>query len=280
MYRLAASFAFALIGSCLGLAQTNAHLTAAEIMQRVAANQDSAQQLRRQYVYKQQVHVVSRKTNGKLMQEETATYDVVPNEQGSKKQLKQLLGKYWHNDAYVNYSGEEAPDSDSLDGDLVHDLREDVLNEKKSKDGLAVDLFPLTSKEQSKYAFRLLGDQNLNGRSVYHIAFRPKDKSDIVWKGEAFIDKEDFQPVNVFTKLSRKVPFLVRTALGTNLPGLGFSVTYKRQPDGTWFPASFGTEFRLRAVFFINRELSVSLQNSDFEKTHVDSAIHYETPAQ
>lgn len=280
MYRFAASFVFALIGSCLGLAQTSEPLTAAKIMDRVAANQDSAQQLRRQYVYKQQVHVVSRKTNGKLMREETATYDVIPSEQGSNKQLKQLLGKYWHNDEYANYSGEEAPDLDSLDGDLVHDLREDLVNEKKSKDGLAVDLFPLTSKEQSKYAFRLLGDQNLNGRSVYHIAFRPKDKSDIVWKGEAFIDKEDFQPVNVFTKLSRKVPFLVRTALGTNLPDLGFSVTYKRQPDGAWFPVSFGTEFRFKAVFFINRELSVSLQNSDFEKTHVDSAIHYEAPVQ
>jgi hypothetical protein len=79
----------------------------------------------------------------------------------------------------------------------------------------------------------------------------------------------------VFTKLSRKIPFFVRTALGTDLPGVGFSVTYKRQPDGVWFPASFGTEFRLKAVFFIKRDISVSLQNSGFEHTHVDSTLHY-----
>lgn len=53
-------------------------------------------------------------------------------------------------------------------------------------------------------------------------------------------------------------------------------MTYKRQEDGLWFPVTFGTEFRLRAIFFINREITVSLQNSDFEKTHVDSVVRYD----
>jgi hypothetical protein len=259
--------------------QTVQPLTPDQIMARVAENQDRAEQLRKQYVYKQHIHVVSRKTNGKLMREETTDYDVFPQEQGSSKKVKQLLGKYWSKGQYLDYSADPAPDSDSLDGDLVRSLRDDLVDERRSKDGLAVDLFPLCSKEQAQYTFRLLGEQALNGRSVYHVGFHPKDKSDITWKGEAFIDKEDLQPVTVFTKLSRRIPFLVRTALGTDLPGVGFSVTYKRQPDGVWFPASFGTEFRLHAVFFINRDISMSLQNSDFEKTHADTTIHYEMPA-
>jgi len=57
-------------------------------------------------------------------------------------------------------------------------------------------------------------------------------------------------------------------------------VSYKRQPDGIWFPVSFGTEFRLKALFVIDRNISVSLVNSDFEHTHVDSAIHYAAQAQ
>ena len=61
------------------------------------------------------------------------------------------------------------------------------------------------------------------------------------------------------------------------MPDVGFSVSYKRQPDGVWFPVSFGTEFRLHAVFFMNREITFSLQNSDFEKTHVDSVVYYQT---
>ena len=250
-------------------------LTADQIMQRVAANQDKADELRRQYVYKQHIHVASRKTNGKLMQEETADYDVFPAPQGSSKKLIHLLGKFWTNKQYQTYTSEPIPDDDSIDGSLVSDFRSDLADEKRSKDGLAANLFPLMSKEQVKYRFTLLADQTMNGRSVYRVRFDPKDKSDIDWSGEAFIDKEDSQPVMIFTKLSRKIPFMIRTALGTDLPGVGFSVTYKRQPDGVWFPATFGTEFRLRVLFFINRDISVSLLNADFEHTHVDSTVHY-----
>ena len=278
-YLLFFNFVF---GSCGLLTQAEAHaqITADQIMERVASNQDRAEELRKQYVYKQHIHIASRKTNGKLMREENADYDVFPSEQGSTKKLKQLLGKYWHKNGYVDYSGEADPDSDLIDGEIVSDFRDDLADERRSKDGLAADLFPLTSKEQRQYRFKRLADQKLNGRDVYRIRFEPKDKSDSAWTGEAFIDTEDFQPVMVFTKLSRKVPFLIRTALGTDVPGVGFSVTYKRQPDGVWFPASFGTEFRLKALFFINRDISVSLLNSDFEHTHVESMIHYGAESQ
>lgn len=268
---------YAAFGCGFLAAQSNPPLTADRIMQKVGANQDRSEELRRHYVYRQHVQVTSRKTNGKLMQAEVADYVVVPGAEASTKKLTALTGKYWQKDKYIDYSGEQALDHDSLDGELVSDLRTDLVNERRTKDGIATNLFPLTSKEQEKYVFKLLAEEAMNGRNTYQIAFRPKDKSDTVWKGEALIDAEEFQPVNVFTRLARRVPFWVRTTLGTDLPDVGFSVSYKRQPDGVWFPVSFGTEFRLHAVFFINREITVSLQNSDFEKTHVDSVVHYET---
>lgn len=248
-------------------------------MARVAANQDRSEQLRTQYVYRQHIHVASRKTNGKLMREETADYEVLPDASGSKKELKKLDGRYLEHGKYVPYSTEAVSKGDGLDAGLVNSFRENLTNEN-SKDGMGRDLFPLTSSEQAKYSFQLLGEQTLNGRSVYHLSFRPRrmgpakhqwDEAD--WAGEAFIDKEDFEPVNVYTKLAERIPLFVRTVFGTDVPGLGFSVTYKRQPDGIWFPSSFGTEFRIHAVFFINRVVTVSLQNSDFERTHVDSKI-------
>jgi hypothetical protein len=272
--RLIFSILFVFVSSCLWLQADSQSLTPESIMARVAANQDRTEKLRSEYVYKQHIHVISRKTNGKLMSEETTDFDVVPQPQGTQRQLKQIAGKCLVKGKYLTYSKEPAPNIDSLDGDLLHDFREDLTNDK-SKDGMAKDLFPLTTAEQSHYQFRLLGEQTANGRAVYRIGFSPKDKTDTDWAGEALIDKEDFQPVNVYTKLSKKLPFFVRTMLGTDLPGIGFNVTYKRQPDGVWFPVSFGTEFRLRAVFFINRDLSISLQNSGFERTHVDSKIDY-----
>ena len=108
---------------------------------------------------------------------------------------------------------------------------------------------------------------------MYHFSFRPKGKSDYNWKGDAYIDAGQYQPVLVRTAMSRKIPFAVRTLLGTSLPGLGFTVIYAPQPDGVWFPVSFGTEFKLHVFFFLNREIVISAENRDFAKTHVSSQI-------
>ena len=251
----------------------NAPLTADAIMARVAANQDRSDELLKQYVYRQHTHILTHKPKGgRLLREETADYDVTPTPDGTQKELKVLTGRYWNKGKYETFEGEPAPDADRLDGSLIHDFRNDLSNEK-TKDGLAKDLFPLTSEQQKDYDFKLLGQEMQEGRSVYHIGFRPKDKGEITWAGEAYIDAAEFQPVRVFTKLSRRIPFGVRTFLGTDLPGLGFNVVYKRQEDGVWFPATFGMEIRIHVLFFINRDVSVSLENTGFQHTQVKSKV-------
>ncbi|HKT87933.1 MAG TPA: hypothetical protein VJQ59_05825 [Candidatus Sulfotelmatobacter sp.] len=254
-------------------------LTADAIMARVAENQDRSEALRKEFVYRQHIHILTHKPGGRMMREETADYDVTPMPDGTEKKLTSLTGRYWQKGKYETFSGEPIPQEDSLDGGLVKDFRNDLADDK-SKDGLGKDLFPLTSEEQKKYAFQLLGEETQDGRRVYHIGFRPKDKDEITWAGEAYIDAAEFEPVRVFTKLSRRIPFMIRTLLGTDVPGIGFNVVYQRQDDGVWFPATFGTEFRIRAVFFINREVSISLDNSGFERTHVKSTIKMVGPAQ
>jgi hypothetical protein len=236
------------------------------------------------------------------MCEEVTDSRVSPQQKESQQQLQALDGRYWRKGRYVHYttlqehdateSKDSAPkdratgdgqskdkevktekeDLDGMDIDLVENLRKN-LAEDKSKDGLGKGLFPLTTEQQAKYLFELKGRQTMNGRDVYHVSFRPKDKNDFDWKGEAFIDTQEYEPVVVYTEMSRKIPLAVRTLLGTNLPGLGFSVTYDREPDGVWFPVSFGTEFRMRVLFFIARDISMSLTNTHFEKTHSDARI-------
>lgn len=246
--------------------------SAQEIMARVAANQDRAEKLRAEYVYQQHIRVVTRRTNGKLAREETTDYVVTPTPEGTKKELKHIEGRYWRKGKYLDFQGEPVPEADSLDGDLVDDFRGDLANDD-SRDGLGRNLFPLTSKEQKQYRFVLAGEETFRGRKVYRLKFRPADKDNFTWAGEAVIDAEEFQPVTVFTHLSRKIPFLVRTMLGTNLPGIGFNVEYRRFDEGIWFPVSFGTEFRLHVLFFLNRDITVSLENSAFERANVQSKI-------
>lgn len=96
------------------------------------------------------------------------------------------------------------------------------------------------------------------------------------WAGEALVSREDFEPVQVATKLAHGVPFLVRTALGTNIHGLGFTVTYSKFDEGVWFPVSYGAEFDFRVVFVFSRKVSVSLANSEFKRTSADSSVSFQ----
>ncbi len=268
-------------------------LTAEAIMAKVAANQDRSDQLRSEYIYHQRIHVVLQKANGTRMRDEVADYVITPTPSGTRRKLTAISGYYRHGGQYLAFKGEPRPDADSVDGDMLNDFRHDLMEENSndgitndlkhdstedhSKDGIAGDLFPLTSEQQKNYQYKLIGEETQQGRSVYRIGFRPKDRKDYDWAGEADIDATDFQPVRVYTKLSRPLPFLLRT-LVVDLPGLGFNVQYQRQADGVWFPASFGTEFRIHLFMVWGRTVMISLQNTEFERTHVQHQITYEQP--
>jgi hypothetical protein len=248
--------------------------TAEEIMRQVAVHQDHAQATRAHYIYDQHVKVVIRKPNGKLAREELADLLVFPKASGIESKRESIQGTYLKKGIYIKFQGDPVPDSNTLDGGLAKSFREDLLN-TDSKDGLAKDLFPLNSDEQKELRFELHDEEVVKGRPTYRIKFAPADRHEIGWAGEALIDKEELQPVSVYTRLSRKLPFAVRTMLGTDVPGIGFSVQYARVEKDVWFPITFGTEFRLHAVFFINRTISVSMENRNFKQSSVESAIEY-----
>ncbi len=100
------------------------------------------------------------------------------------------------------------------------------------------------------------------------------------WKGETLVDAMEFQPVLVTTDLTAKVPMAVRILLGTNVRGVGFTVSYQRMPDGIWFPTGFGGEFELHALFFYKRTVSVNVKNSDFRRADVVSSLAFEIDKQ
>jgi hypothetical protein len=56
---------------------------------------------------------------------------------------------------------------------------------------VAAHLFPFTSTEQNKYDFRLIGQEVVQGRDAYRIAFVPKNKNAFDWAREALIDAAD-----------------------------------------------------------------------------------------
>ena len=250
-----------------------------QIMARVGENQTRAQDMRRAYVYNQKVLARFTRTNGKLAREEKLEYAVAPTPAGVEKKLTHFEGRVQRNGGLVSYNepGKEFKDLD-IDGDLIRDMVNDMTADKDTKDGIGHDLFPLTAPEQAKYVFTLEGKETYRGNPVYRISFRPKphqeDGAD--WKGEALIDAAECQPVMVTTDLAWKIPAAVKVLLGTNVKGVGFTVTYEKFDDGLWFPVSYGGEFHIRAVFFYARNMSISMVNSGFTRAKVSSKIAYD----
>jgi hypothetical protein len=249
------------------------------IMDRVGRNQAQAVAERQEFTFHQKQLLRLIRGNGKVAREENREYDVLPNGHGVKKELLRLDGKYEYKGKYVPYdrAGYKYKGLD-VDGDLIRDLSEGTTNDSRSRDGIGADLFPLTPEEQRKYNFKLLAAEPYRGRDVYRIRFEPKphqESDDASWKGDALIDAAEFQPVSVHTELAYRIPRAVKILLGTNVKGLGFSVSYAKFEDGVWFPVSYGGEFEVRAVFFYKRTISVNLVNTEFHRTNVSSIVTY-----
>lgn len=256
------------------------------IMVQVGINQAKSREQRTQWIYQQKQLLRMVRSGGKLAREEHREYLVLPDRRGIMKQLTYFNGRYEKHGGYFSYDkpGYQYKGLD-LDGELVDGLSNELTNQKESVDGIESDLFPLTYHQQLKYAFRLLGGpEDYRGRKVWRIAFEPKRHSSIldgdegggaVWKGEALIDAQEFQPVTVSTSMTWKMPATVRILLGSNVRGLGFTLSYQKVADGIWFPVSYGGEFEVTGLFFYRRTMSISLVNSGFRHADVSSQIAY-----
>jgi hypothetical protein len=258
--------------------------TGDEIMARVAANQNRAEEMRSAFVYHQNVLIRIKRTNGKLAREEYSEFIVTPTAKRTHKERTLFRGKYVDGGKEVEFDkpGFEHKSMD-IDAGVAEGLGESFTSDGKSRDGIERDLFPLTSKQQRYYNFRLEGTEEYLGHPVYRITFTPKKTPHIVdadeqegnWKGEVLVHRDEYQPVLVTTTLATKIPLLVKTMLGTDVQQLGFKVTYKKFDENLWFPVSYGGEFKLKALFLYGRTIGVSMQNSGFQRAQVDSRVSY-----
>jgi hypothetical protein len=287
-----------------------APVTPAAIMAKVAANMENGATARRQYIYQQRVKASIVQSNGEVNRREARTYAVLPHETSTEKKLEKFSGEYREGKKMIPYSephshgkdhshdakGEEGV-AKGIDAELMAELVDSLVNDKKSPDGIPHDLFPLRTRDLPLYTFQSLGERDWQGRRVLRIGFEPAaKKSDLCvhvgkeededscqtpWAGEAWVDPQELFPVRIDTRLAKGVPWAVRAFLGTNIKQLGFSITYARAGEGAWFPATYGTEFKLDVLFFYKRTISLSLESSDFRRADAVSKIEFEpAPAQ
>ena len=264
-----------------------------EIMKRMAASVEASIEARRHYVYSQTVKARLLRPNSRVARQETRKYTAAPGVDRTEKTLVSLQGEYHKSTTEIikyDKPGFEKGGLD-IDGDLLRDLVDELVNDKKSRDGIPHDLFPLSTKDLPAYTFTFKDQTEVKGRKAYAIAFQPAHKSmcvnlggdddcgqDRPWKGEVLVDAEEFQPVRIYTDLAFKMPWGVKVFLGTNIRQVGFSVAYSRLEPNVWFPVSYGTEFKLDVLFGYHRVITLALDSTDFRRGEAKSEIRFATP--
>ncbi|MGO9242169.1 MAG: hypothetical protein ACLQBJ_15310 [Bryobacteraceae bacterium] len=250
-----------------------------EVLRRVGENQEKAVDARTSIVYTQETRTRLFRGNSKLAREEHRIYTVLPTPDGTDKHLEKFEGRYMHKGKTAAYGDPKFEHSDiDIDAELVRDLTDDLVNDKKSRDGISPDLFPLTAAEQEHYDFQLAGTQKVGQVEALKLTFTPKKGSEDEhpWAGEALVDPVEYQPIRVTTRMAYRIPLAVKVLLGTNIRQLGFTLTCRKVADELWFPVSYGTEFHLRVLFGYARTVTMSIDNRDFRRASADSTIHFE----
>lgn len=308
----------------LALASAQAPDDAQSIMNKVAANSDSAINSRRQYVYRQRLHSSLLQSNGKIVCKESREYTVTPQESTTERSLVSFSGECLQGNQMTPYSQpaivkpglkERAANEDpektggtGSDRESIAAVMNDLAVDPNSRDGIPSMLFPLGSDEIRNYRFSLKGESTIKGRRAYRLTFEPAHHKGVCidagdekshlglhvhinddhpepeqaacrpWKGEVWIDAEEYQPVRIDTQLAKGVPWGVRVFLGSDLRQTGFSLTYQRVAEGVWFPATYGTEFRVVLLWAYKRTITMSMEDTDFRKAGSQSTVTFEQP--
>jgi hypothetical protein len=267
---------------------------AAGIMAKVAENVERAADARKQFVYHQLVRSSLVRSNGQVARREKREFSVFPGEKGTEKKLTSFTGEYRKGKQMIAYSepGHKYKGMD-VDGDLITELTDSLVNDKNSRDGIPHSLFPISTKDLPSYRFTMKGRSEIQGRPAYQIAFEPVRKESCItigseddecdsppWMGDAWIDVAELQPVQILTHLAVKVPWGIRVFLGTNIRQTGFAITYVRAAENVWFPATYGTEFHLNMLWGYKRTITLSMESNGFQRTDANSKIEYQLPPQ
>src|SRR5437773_757580 len=144
------------------------------IMAKVARNQDQAQEIRSAFVYNQTLLLRFKRGDGKTCREELREFTVAPTSKGTHKTLTRFLGKYLKAGKLIEYTepGYHYKSLD-LDSDLMTGFADGFTNQENSRDGLAADVFLLTSAEQKKYVVTLEGREVYRAKHDYRVSFKP-----------------------------------------------------------------------------------------------------------
>lgn len=165
-----------------------------------------------------------------------------------------------------NETEEEAKRNESSDTD---ELR--LAKFKPSNRGDYIDI--LTPEVIGKYIYTLVDQVDLNGRSAFVVAFKPKHQNlpgkkltDRVLnkaEGKLWIDAEEFELAQAQVRLNSEIS--VGGGLIGSLKRAAVTIERIRLPEGIWFDRSMKTDYEARKLMEFTRVITKS-ETRNFQK--------------
>lgn len=147
-----------------------------------------------------------------------------------------------------------------------------IIGSKSGKAAEGRDNF-LTPELVARFQFRLIDEQEINGRTAYQIAFEPKrpplpvhrilDKLVDRMSGTVWIDKEEFEMAQAQVHLSSEID-LLGGVIGS-LKKLAYTMTRTRVGEGIWFNTFSSGDFEGRKLLDSMR-IKTKSQSSNFRR--------------
>lgn len=236
-------------------------LPASQIIQKaVASSQKSAARSEEKYRYSKQSVVEELDSKGRLKERKEKVYDVLFDSGFTSLKLIRINGQ--------QLSGAQLKKQEEME----NEERQKWSRKKSGHGGDDREVF-LTADLVEKYFFKLIDEQSINGRSSYHLSFRPqsgnlpeRELSDRLLNhlvGEIWIDGTDFEIARVDVHLQSEVN-LLGGVIGS-LKRFTFTLDRTRLDDGHWFNCRSQGDFEGRKLLEPMR-IKTRSESVDFSK--------------
>jgi hypothetical protein len=246
-----------------------------EIMRRSVKADNRNEQLRSNYTWK--VVTITREDNGRGDREKTShtrVEEVLPIGGRSYTHLLERDGKPLPREEARK--AQKALDDAMRERNKLSPEQREVAAAKararRTKDREAIQQVP------EAFDFRILGEETLNGRAVWHLQAKPrrdyKGPNANIYRnmeGTLWVDKKDYQWVKIEAETLDTISFgwfLARIAKGTRI-----AFEYARVNDELWAPKTFSLHAAVRVALLKKVSADQDATFSDYRKFQTDSRL-------
>lgn len=249
-----------------------ADLSAIDIVRRATTRENDNLALRLQYTYRETANEKRLSKKGEVESDHQTVHEVFYI---GGEQYRKLVSK----DGRPLSDKDAEREQNKLDKQIEKRKNESPSEATKRQEKDLREAREFRDQILEAYDFRIVGEEDVDGRPCYRIhadpkpGFRPRGDGKILRKirGDLWIDKDNFKWARVEAESIDTIPGmggLIRIAKGSTI-----NITQTFVNNEVWFPDRMVVRANAKALLFLSAAIEFEARFSDFRKFTVDSKV-------